>query len=61
MLNFIPDELVWAIQREREQDLRAVLPHTKNKPEEERHAHERKDKHDTLGLWVGPSLRAGAR
>jgi hypothetical protein len=38
-----------------------VLPHTKNKPEEERHAHERKDKHDTLGLWVGPSLRAGAR
>ena len=59
MFNFIPDELVWAIQREREQELRAVLPHTKYKPDPERHAHERKDNHDTLGLWVSPSLRAG--
>jgi hypothetical protein len=59
MMNFIPDELVWAIQREREQELRAVLPHTKHKPDAERHVHERKDSHNTLGLWVSPSLRAG--
>ena len=59
MLNFIPDELIWAIQREREQELRAVLPHTKHKPDPERHSHERKDAHNTLGLWVSPSLRAG--
>jgi hypothetical protein len=58
MLSFYPDELVWAIQREREQDLRAVLPHTKQKPESERHTHERQHRHDTLGLWVSPALRA---
>ena len=59
MLYFIPDELVWAIEREREQELRAVLPHTRHKPDPERHTHERKDDHNTLGLWVSPSLRAG--
>jgi hypothetical protein len=61
MLNFMPDELVWAMQREREQEARAVLPHTKYKPDPERHIHERQDAHNSLGLWVTPSLRADAR
>jgi hypothetical protein len=61
MLSFYPDELVWAVQREREQEVRAVLPHTKYKPEPERHVHERRDPHNSLGLWVYPSLRADMR
>ncbi len=61
MFSFMPDELVWAMQREREQEVRAVLPHTKHKPDPERHVHERTDNHTTLGLWVTPGLRADAR
>jgi hypothetical protein len=58
MMSFMPDELVWAMQREREQEARDVLPHTrgKRKPERATIEQERND----LGVWVGPNLRAGS-
>ena len=36
MMSFMPDELVWAMQREREREARNVLPHTERKPDAER-------------------------
>ena len=58
MMSFMPDELVWAMQREREQEARDVLPHTRGKRKVER-ATKEQDRND-LGVWVGPNLRAGS-
>ena len=59
MFNYLTDELVWAIRREREEEARSVLPHTSRKPDPERSNHE--DRRAGDGIWVAPSLRAGAR
>jgi hypothetical protein len=58
MMNFMPDELVWAMQREREREARNVHPHTERKLDAERSTLEQK--RNPLGVWVGPSLRAGS-
>jgi hypothetical protein len=58
MMSFMPDELVWAMQREREREARNVLPHTERKPEAERSTLEQE--RNPVGVWVGPSLRAGS-
>lgn len=58
MMSFIPDELVWAMQREREREARNVQPHTERKAEAERSTLEQE--HNPLGVWAGPSLRAGS-
>ena len=58
MMSFMPDELVWAMQREREREARNVLPHTERKPDAERSTLEQD--RNTVGVWVGPSLRAGS-
>jgi hypothetical protein len=60
MFNYLTDELVWAIRREREEEARSVLPHTAGKPDPERSTHEH-DNHRAEGIWVAPTLRAGAR
>lgn len=60
MLSFATDELVWAMQREREEEARNVHPHTKRKPDPERTSHDR-DNHSPLGLWISGSLRGGLR
>jgi hypothetical protein len=57
-MSFMPDELVWAMQREREQEARDVLPHTRGKRKAERATIEQE--HNGLGVWVGPNLRAGS-
>ena len=59
MLSFVSDELVWAMQREREEEILKVRPHTARKPDPERTSHDHDDR-NTLGLWVAPSLRAGS-
>ena len=58
MLSFMPDELVWVMQREREQEARAVHPHTERQPNGKRSAREQ-ERHNWLGIWVAPSLRIG--
>lgn len=60
MLNFVPEELVWAITRERQEEARQTRPHTAVRPDPERTAHER---HDSAadGIWAGRTLRAAAR
>jgi hypothetical protein len=58
MMSFMPDELVWAMQREREQEARNVLPHTRGKREAERSTLEQE--RNDVGIWVGPNLRAGS-
>ena len=58
MMSFMPDELVWAMQREREREARNVLPHTKRKPDAERSTLEQE--RNPGGVWVGPRLRAGS-
>ena len=60
MLGFTPDELVWAIQREREEEARHVNPHTSRKPDTERTPLDRENR-NPLGTWVAPNLRAGYR
>lgn len=57
MMSFMPDELIWAMQREREREARNVHPHTERKPDAERSPLEQQ--RNPLGVWVGPSLRAG--
>ncbi|HEY8768024.1 MAG TPA: hypothetical protein VIP09_12320 [Dehalococcoidia bacterium] len=54
----MPDELVWAMQREREREARNVLPHTERKPDAERSTLEQE--RNAVGIWVGPSLRVGS-
>jgi hypothetical protein len=56
MMSFMPDELIWAMQREREREVRNVRPHTERKPDAERSPLEQE--RSPLGVWVGPSLRA---
>jgi hypothetical protein len=58
MMSFMPDELVWAMQREREREARNVLPHTERKPDAERSTLERE--RNPVGVWVGPRLRVGS-
>ena len=57
MFSFIPDELAWAIRREREEEARSVLPHTSIKPDPERTF--REVRQSEPGVWVAPSLRLG--
>jgi hypothetical protein len=54
----MPDELIWAIRREREEEARNVQPHTARKPDPERIVHE--TRRAPLGSWIAPSLKAGS-
>lgn len=58
MFAFLSDELVWAIQREREEEARSVHPHTARKPDPERHTHNNEG-HSSLGFWLDRHLRPG--
>ena len=60
MLSFVTNELVWAIQREREEEIRNIRPHTARKPDPERTTHDPNGQ-GPVGLWIAPSLRAPAR
>ena len=57
VFTFMPDELAWAIRREREEEARNVLPHTTLKPDPERIV--REDRRVPGGSWISTSLRAG--
>jgi len=59
MLSFMTDELVWAIQRERQEEARKLRPHVEPKPQSER-AVLGHDERDGGGLWLGRTLRGGA-
>ena len=61
MLGFITDELVWAVQRERAEEVRNIHPHTALKSEKDRALLERENGHNPLGSWIAASLRAGLR
>jgi hypothetical protein len=56
MFAFVSEELVWAMQREREEEVRAVHPHTERKPDPERHVHGTAG-HSRLGIWLDSHLR----
>ncbi len=56
MMSFMPDELVWAMQREREQEARNVLPHTTGTREAENSTLEQP--RNEVAAWIGPKLRA---
>ena len=58
MFTFMPDELIWAIRREREEEARNVLPHTARKPDPERTFHQFRREQRTPS-WVSASLKAG--
>lgn len=59
MLGFITDELVWAIRREREEEVRNIRPHTTPKPDTERTVRG-PGASGPMGLWSGPALRANS-
>lgn len=59
MLGFITDELVWAVQRERAEEVRNIHPHTAIKADKDRAPLERDDGGNPLGTWIAASLRAG--
>jgi hypothetical protein len=61
MLSFVTNELVWAMQREREEEIRQIRPHTAHKPDPERTSIRPDSDEDSLGLWIAPSLRGTAR
>ena len=58
MFTFMPDELIWAIRREREDEARNVLPHTARRPDLERTFHQFR-REQRPASWVSPSLKAG--
>src|ERR1700674_3130121 len=58
MMSFMPDELVWAMQREREREARNVLPHTETTPDAERSTLEQE--RNPVGVWIGSTLRPGS-
>lgn len=60
MFTFMPDELIWAIRREREEEARNVMPHTSRKPDPERTVHDFRPEQRSPN-WVSPSLKAGGR
>jgi hypothetical protein len=56
---FVTDELVWAVRRERSEEMRQIRPHTDRKPDGERSAHEHEG-HVACETWAGPALRRAA-
>lgn len=59
MFSFMPDELIWAVRREREEEARNVMPHTTRKPDPERHTHTDRPE-QSPAAWISSSLRAGS-
>jgi hypothetical protein len=59
MFGFISEELVWAIRREREEEVRSINPHTTPKPDPERAVHG-PDSFGPAGIWIAPALRANS-
>ena len=56
MFNFIIDELVWAMGREREEEARQIRPHTERRPDSER-----QQPQQDWGHWVALALRGPSR
>lgn len=59
MFAFMPDELIWAIRREREEEARNVMPHTARKPDPERSIPEYRPE-QAPASWISASLKAGS-
>ena len=56
MLSFISEELIQTICRDRENEARLVRPHTEQRPDPERTAHEA-DQRRTTPVWNALALR----
>ena len=56
VLSFISEELIQTICRDRENEARLVRPHTEQRPDPERTAHEA-DQRRTTPVWNAPALR----
>jgi hypothetical protein len=54
----MPDELIWAIRREREEEARNVMPHTSRRADSERVVHTHRPEQASPS-WVSSSLKAG--
>ncbi len=57
MLGFLSEELVWAIARERQEEMRNIRPHTEIRPDPERSTQERQ-RRDPVSIWLAGYLRA---
>lgn len=55
MLGFLSDELVWAIARERGDELRATHPHTRRRPDVEA-----VQAQSRMWLWLDGALKIGS-
>jgi hypothetical protein len=58
VFTFMPDELIWAIRREREEEARNVMPHTSRRADSERVVHTHRPEQASPS-WVSSSLKAG--
>ncbi|MEK7247530.1 MAG: hypothetical protein AAB092_03565 [Chloroflexota bacterium] len=59
VFTFMPDELIWAIRREREEEARNVMPHTTRKADPERSVRQFRPE-QSAASWIAPSLKAGS-
>ena len=59
MFTFMPDELIWAIRREREEEARNVMPHTTPRPDPERSVAQFRPE-QRPAKWIAASLKAGS-
>jgi hypothetical protein len=54
----MPDELIWAIRREREEEARNVMPHTTPKADPERSVRQFRPE-QPAARWISARLKAG--